>query len=69
MPEVDKINKTIDEQVSRIRDALKDRMLTKVAEATGLHVNTIRNIVKRPQKSFSLSTIRKLSAYLFPGKA
>jgi hypothetical protein len=69
VPEVDKINKTIDEQVSRIRDALKDRMLTKVAEATGLHVNTIRNIVKRPQKSFSLSTIRKLSAYLFPGKA
>lgn len=69
MPEVDKINKTIDEQVSRIRDALKDRMLTKVAEATGLHVNTIRNIVKRPQKSFSLSTIRKLSAYLFTGKA
>lgn len=69
MPEVDKINKTIDEQVSRIRDALKDRMLTKVASATGLHVNTIRNIVKRPQKSFSLSTIRKLSSYLFTGKA
>jgi hypothetical protein len=67
--EVDQITKTIDEQVSRIRDALKDRMLTKVADATGLHVNTVRNIVKRPEKSFSLSTIKKLSAYLFPSKA
>jgi hypothetical protein len=66
--EVDQITKTIDEQVSRIRDALKDRMLTKVAEATGLHVNTVRNIVRRPEKSFSLSTIKKLSAYLFPSK-
>ena len=69
MQEVDQITKTIDEQVSRIRDALKDRMLTKVADATGLHVNTVRNIVKRPEKSFSLSTIKKLSAYLFPSKA
>ncbi len=68
MHEVDQITKTIDEQVSRIRDALKDRMLTKVAEATGLHVNTVRNIVRRPEKSFSLSTIKKLSAYLFPSK-
>lgn len=69
MSEVDHITKTIDDQVLRIREALKDRMLTKVAEATELHVNTIRNIVKRPEKSFSLSTIKKLSAYLFPNKA
>lgn len=69
MSEVDHITKTIEDQVARIRDALKDRMSTKVAEATGLHVNTVRNIVRRPEKSFSLSTIRKLSAYLFPGKA
>ncbi len=69
MSEVDQITKTINDQVARIRDALKDRMLTKVADATGLHVNTIRNLVKRPEKSFSLSTIKKLSAYLFPSKA
>lgn len=68
MSEIDHITKTIDEQVARIRDALKDRMSTKVAEATGLHVNTVRNIVRRPEKSFSLSTIKKLSAYLFQSK-
>jgi len=63
--EAEKITKVIDAEMARIRVALKDRVLTKVAEATGLHVNTIRNIAKREHQSFSLSTIKKLSDYLF----
>lgn len=69
MSEAEKISQVIDAQLLRIREALKDRMLTKVAEATGLHVNTVRNIAKKPDQSFSLSTIKKLADYLFPSEA
>ncbi len=69
MSEAEQITKVIDAQLARIRVALKDRVLTKVAEATGLHVNTIRSIAKNEEQSFSLSTIKKLSAYLFPSEA
>ncbi len=69
MSEAEQITKVIDAQLARIRVALKDRVLTKVADATGLHVNTIRSIAKNEEQSFSLSTIKKLSAYLFPSEA
>ena len=69
MSDAQQITEVIDAQLARIRGALKDRILTKVAEATGLHVNTIRNIAKNEEQSFSLSTIKKLSSYLFPSEA
>lgn len=62
------IRAVINEHLVRIREALKDRVHVKVAEATGLHPNTIRNIVNNPNQSFSISTIEKLNAYLFPNK-
>ena len=64
-----KIRDAIVEQVSRVRHALKDRVHSKVAEATGLHVNTVRNVAKNSDQRFSLTTIEKLEAYLFGKKA
>lgn len=58
----------VEAKVAKIRDALQDRTLSKVSEATGLHVNTIRNIAKDSDKSFSISTVDTLFAYLFPAK-
>lgn len=50
MSEAGQITKVIDAQLARIRVALKDRVLTKVADATGLHVNTIRSIAKNEEQ-------------------
>ena len=63
------INKAVERELERIRKALKDRMYTKVAEATGLHVNTISAIAKNDKKTPSMATISKLSEYLFGSKA
>jgi hypothetical protein len=41
--------------------------LAVVAEETGLHPNTIRNIAKGGNQSFSLATIEKLEKHLFGG--
>ena len=49
-----------------VRDALKDRVHSKVAEATGLHVNTVRNVAKNTTQRFSLATIEKLEQYILP---
>lgn len=68
MVKVTTIRKDIAGQVARIRAALKDRMYSKVAEATGLHVNTVRKLVKQEGSSFSLNTIEKLERYLFGGQ-
>jgi hypothetical protein len=69
MAKVTTIRKDIAAQISRIRDALRDRMHSKVAEAAGLHVNTVRNIAKAGSDSrFSLTTIEKLENYLFGDK-
>lgn len=69
MSKVTKIRKSITGQIAKVRDALKDRVHSKVAAATGLHVNTVRNVAKNSEKSFSLSTIEKLEKYLFGEKA
>lgn len=68
MVKVTTIRKDIAGQVARIRAALKDRMHSKVAEAAGLHVNTVRKLAKEDGSRFSLATIEKLEKYLFGGK-
>jgi hypothetical protein len=69
MSKVTNIREAISGQIARVREALKDRVHSKVAEATGLHVNTVRNIAKNSNQKFSLSTIEKLEKYLFGEKA
>jgi transcriptional regulator with XRE-family HTH domain len=59
------IKAAIDEQLERIRTALDDRNLSKVAAATGLHENTVRNIAKGRGETPTLTTIEKLGNYLF----
>lgn len=68
MSKVTSIREEIATQVDRIRDALKDRVHSKVAEATGLHVNTVRNMANNNGQRFSLVTIEKLEKYLFGEK-
>lgn len=65
MTKVTNIREAITEQIARVREALKDRVHSKVAEATGLHVNTVRNIANNSNQKFSLATIEKLENYLF----
>ena len=65
MAKVTSIRKDIAGQVAKIRAALKDRMFSRVAEATGLHVNTVRKLAKEDSSNFSLNTIEKLERYLF----
>ncbi len=69
MSKVTNIRDAISDQIARVREALKDRVHSKVADATGLHVNTVRNIAKNNNQKFSLTTIEKLEAYLFGEKA
>jgi transcriptional regulator with XRE-family HTH domain len=59
------IRQAMDEQLARIRTALDDRNLSKVATATGLHENTVRNIAKGRGEAPSLATIEKIGNYLF----
>lgn len=68
MSKVTSIREEIATQVDRIRNALKDRVHSKVAEATGLHVNTVRNMANNNGQRFSLVTIEKLEKYLFGEK-
>lgn len=68
MSKVTSIRKDIRDQINRVRNALKDRVHSKVAEATGLHVNTVRNVAKNTNQRFSLATIEKLEQYLFGEK-
>ena len=65
MVKVTTIRRDIAGQVAKIRAALKDRMFSRVAEATGLHVNTVRKLAKEQSSNFSLNTIEKLERYLF----
>jgi transcriptional regulator with XRE-family HTH domain len=51
---------TIDE----IRLALQDRRLTTIAQATGLHYNTVIAIKRGDQLNPSYDTLSRLSAYL-----
>jgi len=68
MTKVTNIRDAIADQIARVREALKDRVHSKVADATGLHVNTVRNIAKDGDQKFSLTTIEKLEKYLFGEK-
>lgn len=61
----DVIKSAIEAQLKRIRAALNDRTLSKVAAATGLHENTVRNIVNQKGGTPTISTIEKLAKYLF----
>lgn len=63
------LRKAIDDELARIRSALTDRTLSKVAQATGLHENTVRNIAKGHGSTPTVETIEKLSQYLFAQSA
>jgi transcriptional regulator with XRE-family HTH domain len=54
--------------MERIRRALADRNLTKVAIQTGLHENTIRAIASGKNINPTLATLDKLIDYLFRQK-
>lgn len=50
--------------LERIRQALADRMPSKVAEATGLHYNTIREVRDNPNANPTYKVLVALSDYL-----
>ena len=50
--------------IDQIRAALRDRRLAKVAEATGLHYNTIREVRDNPNANPTYKVIKVLSDYL-----
>lgn len=50
--------------LEQIRQALSDRMPGKVAEATGLHYNTIREVRDNPQANPTYKVLLALSDYL-----
>ena len=50
--------------LQQIREALKDRRLSVVSEATGLHYNTLRQLRDDEDHSPSYDTVRKLNEYL-----
>ena len=49
--------------LEQIRNALSDRMPAKVAEATGLHYNTIREIRDNPGANPTYKVLISLSDY------
>jgi transcriptional regulator with XRE-family HTH domain len=50
--------------IEAIRLALQDRRLTAIAQATGLHYNTVSAIKRGTQLNPSYDTLSRLSAYL-----
>jgi len=50
--------------LEQIRNALSDRMPAKVAEATGLHYNTIREVRDNPSANPTYKVLVALSDYL-----
>ena len=50
--------------LEQIREALRDRMPSRVAEATGLHYNTIRDVRDNPQANPTYKVLKALSDYL-----
>jgi len=51
-------------ELSKIREALMDRNLARVAEKTGIHANTLRNIRSGANTNPTLLTLQKISDYL-----
>ena len=50
--------------LEQIRDALSDRMPIKVAEATGVHYNTIRQVRDNPNANPTHKVLLALSNYV-----
>jgi transcriptional regulator with XRE-family HTH domain len=55
----------IEDLLERIRKALEDRNLSRVAKAVGLHENTVRAIASGKNKNPSFETLTRLSNYIF----
>jgi transcriptional regulator with XRE-family HTH domain len=51
-------------ELSKIREALMDRNLARVAEKTGIHANTLRNIRSGANTNPTLLTLQRISEYL-----
>lgn len=47
-----------------IKNSLKDKRLAMIAEATGLHYNTLRDIRDNPQTNPTYKVLKLLSDYL-----
>lgn len=50
--------------LEQIRHALLDRRLGMVAEATGLHLNTVRDVRNNPNANPTYKVLKALSDYL-----
>jgi len=50
--------------LEQIREALRDRMPARVAESTGLHYNTIRDVRDNPDANPTYKVLKALSDYL-----
>lgn len=50
--------------LEQIKEALRDRRPTRVAEATGLHLNTVRDIRDNPKANPTYKVLKALSDYL-----
>ena len=50
--------------LEHIRSALQDRRIGKVAKATGLHYNTIRDIRDNPEANPTWRVMKALNDYL-----
>lgn len=53
--------------LSEIRESLQDRYPGIVAQATGLHYNTVANIKNGKASNVGYKTLASLSEYLSPG--
>ena len=47
-----------------IQEALRDRKIKMVAEATGLHYNTVRQLASSPDANPTYKVVKALSDYL-----
>ena len=54
--------------IEQIRDLLADRKLNIIAEKTGIHYNTVRNIANGDGEGASYRTIRVLSDFFMDAK-
>lgn len=54
--------------IQDIRAALRDRRISMVAAATGLHYNTVKSVRDRPDANPSYRVILLLSEYLMGAK-
>ena len=55
----------IDDPLEKIKKALADRNLARVAAATKLHENTVRAIAAGKNTNPTLETLNRLNSYLF----